>query len=149
MLKIIFSSFDKGLMNLTLRPNGTEELTRMRLEELKRYTFTEDTISCLKQLLDSEDHEKVFGKENPDIALPKKPESVTSTLSVEESSNPIKKKELPSDTLEDSCRLPQPPVFQLPEGTKESRWEWLREKVLECETCNAELNPNGKVVFGE
>lgn len=25
----------------------------------------------------------------------------------------------------------------------------MRKKVLECETCNAELNPSGKVVFGE
>ena len=137
-------------MNLTFATKAVlEELTRMRLEGIEKVYIHEDTISCLKQLLDSEDHEKVFGKENPDIALPKKLESVTSSLSVEESSNPIKKKELPSDTLEDSCLLPQPPVFQLPEGTKESKWEWLRNKVLECETCNAELNPNGKVVFGE
>ena len=137
-------------MNLTFATKAVlEELTRMRLEGIEKVYIQEDTISCLKQLLDPEDHEKVFGEENPDIALRKKPESVTSTLSVEESSNPTMKKELSPDTLEDSCRLPQPPVFQLPEGTKESKWEWLRNKVLECETCNAELNPNGKVVFGE
>jgi uracil-DNA glycosylase family 4 len=45
-------------------------------------------------------------------------------------------------------RIPEPPVFELPDGSKEERWAWLRDKVLECPICQDELNPNGKVVFG-
>lgn len=136
-------------MNLTFATKAVlEELTRMRLDGIEKVYIQDETLSCLKQHFDTEDQEEVSDEENPEIGLSKKLKSV-STLSVEESSSPTKRKELPSNTPEDSCRLPQSPVFQLPEGTKESRWEWLREKVLECETCNAELNPNGKVVFGE
>ena len=44
--------------------------------------------------------------------------------------------------------IPDPPEFDLPDGSKEERWSWLREKVGACPTCQSELNPNGKVVFG-
>ncbi|MGH8018010.1 MAG: uracil-DNA glycosylase family protein [Opitutaceae bacterium] len=44
--------------------------------------------------------------------------------------------------------LPPPPVIQLPEGTKRERWEWLRDRVLTCETCRAHTPEGCKVVFG-
>jgi uracil-DNA glycosylase len=44
--------------------------------------------------------------------------------------------------------LPEPPMFELPEGDRQSQWEWLRDRVLNCPTCQANLNPQGKVVFG-
>ena len=44
--------------------------------------------------------------------------------------------------------LPDPPVVELPEGDRNSQWEWLRDLVLNCSTCQANLNPQGKVVFG-
>ena len=45
--------------------------------------------------------------------------------------------------------MPAPPVFELPKGSKQVQWEWLRQKVFDCETCKSELNPDGKIVFGE
>ena len=136
-------------MNLTFATKAVlEELTRMRLDGIEKVYIQDETLSCLKQLFDTEDQEEVSDEENPEIGLSKKLKSV-STISVEESSSPTKRKELPSNTPRGFMPATSISVFQLPEGTKESRWEWLREKVLECETCNAELNPNGKVVFGE
>ena len=44
--------------------------------------------------------------------------------------------------------LPEPPVVELPEGDRSSQWEWLRDRVLNCATCQANLNPEGKIVFG-
>jgi uracil-DNA glycosylase len=44
--------------------------------------------------------------------------------------------------------LPPPPDFTLPEGDKRMRWEWLRNRVLACPVCNANLNPGKQVVFG-
>ena len=44
--------------------------------------------------------------------------------------------------------IPDPPEFDLPDGSKEERLGWLREKVESCPTCLSELNPNGKVIFG-
>ncbi len=41
-----------------------------------------------------------------------------------------------------------PPVVDLPEGNKKGQWEWLREKVLSCETCTANRNPDRQIVFG-
>lgn len=47
-----------------------------------------------------------------------------------------------------SGKLPPPPVVQLPAGTKRERWEWLRQRVLDCPTCKAHTPPGLKVVFG-
>ena len=44
--------------------------------------------------------------------------------------------------------LPPPPQFTLPEGDKRTRWEWLRERVINCPVCNEHLNPGKQVVFG-
>ena len=44
--------------------------------------------------------------------------------------------------------LPSPPEVNLPDGDAESRMSWLRDLVLACPTCNANLNPGAKVVFG-
>jgi DNA polymerase len=45
--------------------------------------------------------------------------------------------------------LPEPPELELPEGDRSSQWEWLRDRVLNCATCQSNLNPKGKIVFGE
>ncbi|MBE2212603.1 MAG: uracil-DNA glycosylase [Opitutaceae bacterium] len=45
-------------------------------------------------------------------------------------------------------KLPPPPVIQLPEGTKRERWEWLRQRVLDCPVCKAHTPAGLKVVFG-
>lgn len=44
--------------------------------------------------------------------------------------------------------LPPPPEFTIPEGDKLTRWTWLRDRVLNCPVCNANLNPGKQVVFG-
>ena len=41
--------------------------------------------------------------------------------------------------------LPKPPVLELKER---EQWNWLKEKVLNCETSPSQLNPNAQVVFG-
>ena len=45
-------------------------------------------------------------------------------------------------------KLPPPPVLQLPAGSKRERWEWLRQRVLECPTCQAHTPQGLQVVFG-
>jgi DNA polymerase len=47
-----------------------------------------------------------------------------------------------------SSLLPPAPVVELPAGTKRERWEWLRNRVLECPVCRAHTHGNFKVVFG-
>jgi len=48
----------------------------------------------------------------------------------------------------DASTLPPPPVIALPEGTKRERWEWLRQRVLDCPVCKAHTPAGLKVVFG-
>lgn len=44
--------------------------------------------------------------------------------------------------------IPAPPVIELPQGDKQSRWEWLRERVLNCPVCQSHVASGKKVVFG-
>ena len=116
-----------------------EELIRMRSDGVERVFLQDETIDDLQKLL-LPDQRKVSSSEN-----------TVEDLSVNE---PVAKAlPQPSSPKEDGDvtdpLLPEPPSFMLPEGTKEMKWEWLRKKVLGCETCNEQLNPKAKVVFGE
>lgn len=44
--------------------------------------------------------------------------------------------------------LPSAPVFELPEGSKDERYAWLKDKVLNCEECNSHVKPGKHVVIG-
>lgn len=44
--------------------------------------------------------------------------------------------------------IPTPEPFELPEGSKQERWEWLRQKVLHCPVCQAHVKPEMQIVFG-
>ncbi|TVR49578.1 MAG: uracil-DNA glycosylase [Puniceicoccaceae bacterium] len=44
--------------------------------------------------------------------------------------------------------IPPPPVIKLPEGGKQERWEWLRERVLGCPVCREHVHPGCQIVFG-
>ncbi|WP_041745623.1 uracil-DNA glycosylase [Coraliomargarita akajimensis] len=48
-----------------------------------------------------------------------------------------------------AAQLPPPPKIDLPEGDAKSQLAWLRERVEQCETCNSNLNLDGRIVFGE
>src|ERR1019366_4466989 len=41
-----------------------------------------------------------------------------------------------------------PPVVDLPQGSKESRWEALRKRVLEDPVCRSKVRPGKKIVLG-
>jgi uracil-DNA glycosylase family 4 len=45
-------------------------------------------------------------------------------------------------------KVPVPPVVELPEGDKETRWKTLRERVLQCPECNSHIHGETRVVFG-
>lgn len=44
--------------------------------------------------------------------------------------------------------IPDPQPFTLPAGDKQTRWQWLREKVLQCPVCNEHVRPGKQIVFG-
>lgn len=45
-------------------------------------------------------------------------------------------------------KLSAPPTVTLPEGSKETKWAFLKKRVLECPECNKHVKPGKKVVFG-
>ncbi len=44
--------------------------------------------------------------------------------------------------------IPEPTPFELPAGDRQTRWDWLRERVLKDPVCNAHKKPHCRVVFG-
>jgi len=46
------------------------------------------------------------------------------------------------------AKLPAPLEIKLPKGSKMEQMNWLRDRVLNCEVCNAHLRPGRKLVFG-
>jgi DNA polymerase len=127
------------------------ELQRLRSEGVRDIYMEEDSLLSLEKVL----HEK-FGVSRPNKATGTS-SKVTSDTVITQERNPETKKETVVESPEavlrafpenDLSEIPAPPEFELPNGSKEERWTWLREKVQACPTCLSELNPNGKVVFG-
>jgi DNA polymerase len=127
-----------------------DELIRMRSEGIERVHIDEDTMQKLESAIVP--HKKGnFTVTDPTVDLV---EEVAITKN--EIAAPVDKRVVPGEerpirtaVQEPTAKLPSPPVIELPSGEKKEKWDWLRKRVLECETCNGELNPNGKVVFGE
>jgi DNA polymerase len=44
--------------------------------------------------------------------------------------------------------IPEAPEISLPEGNRESQWNWLRERVLNCPVCREHVKPGKQIVFG-
>ena len=135
-------------MNLAFATRAVlEELIRMRSDGVNRIYIEDETLQNLEEILkpdspNADDAETII-TDQPSEQI--RPSSIE--LAVEEPAR-SKTKE-PKVEKENIHSLPAPPVFELPEGSKQDQWEWLRQKVLQCEICNSELNPEGKVVFGE
>lgn len=54
-----------------------------------------------------------------------------------------------SESDAEAKALPSPPEIELPSGDKAERLAWLRERVERDAVCQSQLNPQGRVVFGE
>ena len=53
-----------------------------------------------------------------------------------------------TSATETNPKLLSPPEFSLPDGSKQEQWDWLKNRVLGCDVCKSELNPDAQVVFG-
>ena len=125
-----------------------EELKRQRTEGVRHIYMEDSTIEDLERLLGSEN-----GKEAKN--LQPVPESTTAEVSAEVqriSSAPTVEESQPASpktsATETNPKLMSPPEFSLPEGSKQEQWDWLKKRVLGCDVCKSELNPDAQVVFG-
>ncbi|MDR2603501.1 MAG: uracil-DNA glycosylase [Puniceicoccales bacterium] len=62
--------------------------------------------------------------------------------------SPIGKKESRAGLTVKAMALPINPKVILPQGSKFERYEWLKNKVLNCEECKKHVRPGKKIVFG-
>ena len=135
-------------MNLALATKAIlEELTRMRSDGVSRIYIENETLLDLERNLRPEAYNNVAA-EMPVADLRSEQNIPHANDLVVKETSPLRTKE-PKVEKEKKTFLPAPPDFELPEGSKQEKWEWLRQKVLDCETCKSELNPDGKIVFGE
>ena len=129
------------------------ELKRLRVEGVREIFLSDQSLEGLKEALASKNAQNSRDRspEKEQVRSNKTPENSLQPSSVDAQSDAgdvssdfvIKKTEAESDK-----NFPENSPISLPEQSKKEQWAWLREKVLSCETCNAELNPDGKVVFG-
>ena len=128
-----------------------DELVRMRTEGTERIYIDEKTIRDLELLLNSNAASTDSGNESSDVSRERTAKDSLGSeikqkkdITITDHPSTIVK---PSKEVE--SKLPSPPILDIPKGNKSEQWKWLEDKVLNCETCNSELNPNGKIVFGQ
>jgi len=125
-----------------------EELKRQRTEGVRHIYMEDSTIEDLERLLGSDNGkdpqnlqpvpEPTTAKVSPAVPI------VSSATTVEESQSASSK----TSVTETNPKLLSPPEFFLPEGSKQEQWDWLKNRVLGCDVCKSELNPDAQVVFG-
>ena len=54
----------------------------------------------------------------------------------------------PQSPAPSGAAIPPPPAFELPAGDKSTRWNWLRDFVINHPVCQARVRPGKKVVLG-
>ena len=125
-----------------------EELKRQRTEGVRHIYMEDSTIDELERLLGREiEKEPKNLQPVPEPITPKvsaEVQIVSSPPTVEES-QPASPK---TSATETNPKLLSPPEFSLPEGSKQEQWDWLKNRVLGCDVCKSELNPDARVVFG-
>jgi uracil-DNA glycosylase family 4 len=118
-----------------------EELKRLRVEGVTDVFVEEESLLALTNALGNSPKAIKSAPEvtAPSVSVPQKPlANPPKEVSADEQKSPNQ-----ADSV-----FPPSPEISLPAGSKESQWIWLKEKVENCEVCNKELNPKGKVVFG-
>ena len=119
------------------------ELKRQRVEGKREIFVEEESLSALAKLFENAvpEHRGMNEVAPKPIQTELEKSGVTPVTEKVPKVIAFEEKTISSD-------FPSPPQIILPDGNKAFQWNRLREKVLGCEVCNRELNPQGKVVFG-
>ena len=128
-----------------------DELQRLRKEGETHAFVSEESLQSLRDLQANEGREagspleeKAARKE----AVESIPENIRSA-SAADFEQVLKAEDKPVQKRETSgSKLPPPPTVKLPEGSKQERWEALRDIVYNCPTCKSNVRDGYKIVFG-
>lgn len=116
-----------------------EELQRLRESGVTAVYVSEEALTGLRQAVSL----RVSTPSSADLSTPSLAEQVSPVP--EETPRMEAPRMLPSKAEEP---LPPPPVVELPPGDKQTQWDWLRQRVLNCPTCRQHVKPGKQVVFG-
>lgn len=122
-----------------------EELKRLRKEGVSRVSVSEASIRALKKHV----KERAMDASTREAVLSSIPENVRSA---DAKAFEVVFEETKTETKQTASRIapkmPRPPQVSLPEGDKQTRWEALREMVLNDPNCAKRVKPGKKIVFG-
>lgn len=111
-----------------------DELRRLKASGVARVAVSDEALSALRRSVE---------KRSPSAALVKAPPAAlanTKPVALEPTTA-----EAPPAA---GSSLPPTPVIELPQGDKPTRWEALRQQVLEDPVCRSKVRPGKKVVLG-
>jgi uracil-DNA glycosylase family 4 len=129
-----------------------DELKRMKADGVKTLNVEEPTLASLRELVASSVGPESGTVSAVDPSLPAhRPQKEVVDFPPDRPgaipASPVSIKTPEPVTLA-SGDLTPPTIVVPSEGSKQERWEWLREKVLNCEICIANRNPDRQIVFG-
>ena len=134
------SSSQRSVLAFAIRAT-LDELKRMKSEGVGALTVDELTLAGLREAVaDAVGSPASSDSESGSPVSPRHP-----LLEPSQAPSPDTASLFHSVTAEGDLT---PPKFELPKGSKQERWEWLHEKVLNCETCLANRNTGRQIVFG-
>jgi uracil-DNA glycosylase family 4 len=121
----------------------TAELRRLKTTGVTTVSVGDESLAMLRKLVDSKRENSAdtsLVSTSSDVPTNQAPPLQRSQL--RQRATPPRK-EVKQDPL-----LPPPPVFELPEGEKQARWESLQKRVEADETCQSQLRKDKKLVVG-
>lgn len=124
-----------------------EELQRLKRAGVTSVTVADESLAQLRQAV-----AKTRATDAPEPASaktmpPPTPASAPPVVRAVQEDRPAARGAAPAPA-KSTAGFPPPPVIALPAGTKRERWEWLRQRVLECPVCRAHTHGECRVVFG-
>lgn len=130
------------------------ELRRQRWAGEESLYLEDATLDELRELVAAAatDVDEATTAATTDPARPASADSFLQTLKAEEASTSSPPRAPVTETArnvrEDDTGLPPPPSVELPDGDKQTRWDWLRDRVLGDPVCQQHVRPGKQVVFG-
>jgi len=147
------------------------ELRRRKAEGEKTISIGDDTLAELRRVVESHrggaiaegglrtaDLPAAFAPSAPARPFAEPPAAVPEAKTearIEKPENRSPKLEtrtsgasMPESKIENPKSAISPPAFELPAGDKSTRWNWLRDFVINHSVCQAHVRPGKKVVLG-
>jgi len=127
----------------------TEELRRLKAAGVKTVAVSDDGLAALRRVVTIRNG----GKRNSPltVTVSDKPEGstrATAAFTPRAYEPPAPVYAAKSAPVSTNSPLPSPPIFQLPAGDKQARWDALFALVQGDATCRAHVRPGKKIVLG-